>query len=50
MRLVSRLLAVLAAMSMLATTALAGEYGAYRDEFKTVSYNGSVGSLDRPRG
>lgn len=46
MRMVSRLLAVLAAMSMLATTALAGEYGAYRDEFKTVSYNGSVGSLD----
>ncbi|MEX1092560.1 MAG: hypothetical protein WEF28_05315 [Acidimicrobiia bacterium] len=46
MRLVSRLLAVLAAMVMLATTALAGEYGEYRDEFKTVSYHGSVGSLD----
>ena len=46
MKMVSRLLAVLAAMSMLAPTALAGEYGAYRDEFKTVSYNGSVGSLD----
>ncbi|MGF1618588.1 MAG: hypothetical protein ACFCU2_12405 [Acidimicrobiia bacterium] len=46
MRLFSRLLAVVAAMVMLATTALAGEYGTYRDEFKTVSYHGSVGSLD----
>jgi hypothetical protein len=46
MRLLSRLLAIGAAVVMLATTALAGEYGAYRDEFKDVSYNGSVGSLD----
>lgn len=46
MRQLSRLLAVLVAMTLLATTALAGEYGEYRDEFKEVSYNGSVGSLD----
>lgn len=46
MRILSRLLAVLAAMLMLATTALAGDYESYRDEFNTVSYNGSDGSLD----
>ncbi len=46
MRVLSRLLAVVAVMVMLATTALAGEYGTYRDEFKDVSYHGSVGSFD----
>jgi hypothetical protein len=46
MRSFSRLLAILAAMTMLATTALAGDYGMYRDEFKDVSYHGSVGSFD----
>lgn len=40
-------LAVLTVLSMvIASTAVAEEWGEYRDEFKNVSYSGSVGSLD----